>query len=94
MMVGLPNLYLLAAIAAMLDAGVGTSTQVVALAMFSLVAFLHAAIPLAGLVMAPDATGEWVNQLYVWLNAHYRPVVTTLATVAGVYLVIKGISSL
>jgi Sap-like sulfolipid-1-addressing protein len=93
-MVGLPNLYLLAAIAAILDAGVGTSTQVGALTVFSVVAFLHAVIPLASFLVAPEATRDSADRLYAWLNAHRRPVVTTLATVAGVYLLIKGISSL
>jgi len=93
-MVGLPNLYLLAAIAAILDAGVATSTQVGALTVFSLVAFLHAMIPLASFLVAPSATQDSADRLYAWLNVHYRAVVTTLATVAGVYLLIKGFSSL
>jgi hypothetical protein len=93
-MVGLPNLYLLAAIAAILDAGVATSTQVAALTVFSLVAFLHGVIPLAVFVVAPDLARDSADRLFAWLHAHLRPVVTTLATVAGTYLLIKGISNL
>jgi len=93
-MVGLPNLYLLAAIAAILDAGVETSSQIGALTVFSLVAFLHAVIPLTSFLVAPEATRDIADRLYAWLNAHGRRVVATLATVAGVYLLIKGISSL
>jgi Sap, sulfolipid-1-addressing protein len=93
-MFGLPNFYLLAAIAAMIEAGADASTQVNALVVFSFVAFLQAEIPLASFVAAPNPTRECVNRLYAWLTAHYRPVVTTLATGAGLYLVIRGISSL
>jgi Sap, sulfolipid-1-addressing protein len=93
-MFGLPSFYLLAAIAAMIEAGADARTQVMALVVFSFVAFLQAVIPLASFLAAPNPTREYVNRLYAWLTAHYRPVVTTLATVAGIYLVIRGISSL
>lgn len=43
---------------------------------------------------APEATRKRVDQLYDWMNAHHRLVVTTLAGVVGVYLLIVGISKL
>jgi hypothetical protein len=52
-LIGFPNLYVLAAIAAVLDAGVGPSTQIVALIVFSCVAFVQALIPLMSLMVAP-----------------------------------------
>ncbi len=71
--VGLPNLYLLAAIAAVLYAGVETSTQLTALVIFSFVAFTQTMIPLVSLLLAPDATREIADRFYAWLNAHQRP---------------------
>ena len=93
-MFGLPNFYLLAAIAAMLEAGGEASTQVMALVVFGFVAFLQAVIPLASFVVAPVATRASAGRLYAWLTAHYRMVVAALGTVAGVYLLIKGFSDL
>jgi hypothetical protein len=92
--VGLPNAYLLATIAAILNAGVGTRTQLGALVVFSFVSMGQAVIPLVSFLIAPDTTRKALDQIYAWLKAHHRLVVTALATVAGVYLVIKGISSL
>lgn len=91
---GMPSLYLIAAIAAMLDAAVGLDTEVAALVVFSLVAFIQAIVPLVGFVVAPNATRTGLDRLYAWLGAHQRLVVATVATVTGVYLVVKGVSGL
>jgi Sap, sulfolipid-1-addressing protein len=92
--VGMPNAYLLAAIAAILSSGVGTSVQVGALIAFSFLAMAQAVIPLVSFLAAPEATRAGLDRLYAWLHAHHRLIVTSLATVAGLYLLIKGISSL
>jgi heme/copper-type cytochrome/quinol oxidase subunit 4 len=90
----MPSAYLLAAIAAVLNSGVDTATQVAAILVFSIVAFAQALIPLVSFLAAPDATRENLDKAYAWVNVHHRLVVTALATVAGVYLLIKGITSL
>jgi hypothetical protein len=89
---GLPSLYMIAAIAAVLDAGVGAEVQVVALIVFSLVAFIQTLVPLVGLLTAPGATRASLDRFYAWLKAHQRLAVTVLSTLTGTYLVIKGIT--
>ena len=80
--------------AAILKSGVGTSAQIAALLVFSLVAFAVAEIPLVSFAVAPEATRERIDQLYTWVSIHQRLVVATLASIVGVYLIPMGISKL
>jgi hypothetical protein len=91
---GVPSAYYLAAIAAILKSGAGTSGQVIALLVFNLVAFAIAEIPLVSFAAAPQATRARLNQLYAWTSTHQRLVVTILASIVGVYLILRGISEL
>jgi len=84
----------LAAIAAILKSGAEAPTQISALLVFSLVAFVAAEIPLVSFAVAPEATRARVDQLYTWVSTHQRLVVTILASVVGVYLTAIGISKL
>jgi hypothetical protein len=92
--VGMPTAYYLAAIAAILKSGVGTGGRVGALLVFNFVAFAVAEIPLVSYAIAPDATRARLEQTYQWVTTHQRLVITTLATIVGVYLLIVGISKL
>ena len=84
----------LAAIAAILKSGAEAPTQISALLVFSLVAFVAAEIPLVSFAVAPEATRARVDQLCTWVSTHQRLVVTILASVVGVYLTAIGISKL
>ena len=91
---GMPSAYYLAAIAAILKSGVGTSAQISALLVFNLVAFATAEIPLVSFAIVPEATRARLDQVYSWASTHQRLVVTILASIVGVYLVLRGISTL
>jgi hypothetical protein len=91
---GMPSAYYLAAIAAILKSGVGTSAQISALLVFNLVAFATAEIPLVSFAIVPEATRARLDQFYSWTSTHQRLVVTILASIVGVYLVLRGISTL
>jgi len=91
---GMPSAYYLAAMAAILKSGVGTSEQISALLVFNLVAFTTAEIPLVSFAIAPDVTRARLDQLYTWTSTHQRLVVTILASIVGVYLLLRGISTL
>ena len=54
--VGMPSAYYLAALAAILKSGAGTSAQIGALLVFNFVAFAIAEIPLVSFALAPEAT--------------------------------------
>lgn len=92
--VGMPSAYYLAAIAAILNAGVGVGWQISAIFVFNILAFVAAEIPIVGYAIAPDATRNRVDELYSWVNARHRLVVTIVAAVAGAYLLAVGISKL
>ena len=92
--VGMPTAYYLAAIAAILKSGAGAATQIAALAVFNVIAFAQAEIPIVSFLIAPDATRTRIQQLYTWVSSHQRLAVTVLAGAVGTYLVIVGVSKL
>ena len=47
-----------------------------------------------GFAIAPDATRARVKQLYTWVGAHQRLVMTLLTSLVGIYLILIGISKL
>lgn len=91
---GLPTFYLLATIAAILEAGMGLQLQVAALVVFSVVAFMQGVIPLLGFLVAPEATRSGLDRFYSWLKTRQQLVVAALAAISGSYLTIRGISAL
>jgi len=92
--IGMPSAYYLAAIAAILGAGAGVASSVAALLVFNIIAFVLTEGFLVRFLVAPDATREHVDRLYLWTRNHHRLVVTILAGVVGVYLLILGIGKL
>jgi hypothetical protein len=92
--VGMPSAYYLAALAAILKSGAGTSAQIAALLVFNFVAFAIAEVPLVSFALAPEATRARVDQLYAWISSHQRIVGTILAGIVGIYLIVVGISKL
>ena len=92
--VGMPTAYYLAAIAAILKSGSAAGVQVAALIVFNLVAFAQAEIPIASFLISPEGTRSVVEKAYIWVDSHQRLFITVVAAVAGVYLLIVGISKL
>jgi hypothetical protein len=92
--VGMPSAYYLAALAAILKSGAGTSAQIGALLVFNFVAFAIAEFPLVSFAVAPEATRARLDQFYTWISTHQRIVVTILAGIVGAYLIVVGISKL
>jgi len=90
----MPNANYVAAIAAILGAGVGVASSVAALVVFNGVAFVLPEVFLVWFLVAPDAAREHVDRLDLWTSNHRRLVVTVLAAVVGVYLLILGVSKL
>jgi hypothetical protein len=63
------------------------------LLVFNLVAFATAEIPLVSFAMVPETTRARLDQFYSWTSTHRRLVVTILASIVGVNLVLRGIST-
>lgn len=89
---GVPTPYYLAAIAAILTSGAAVGPQVGTLVVFNIVGFAAAEVPIVSFWLAPEATRARVDQLYLWLKAHQRPVVATLAGLVGLFFVLRGLN--
>ena len=53
-----------------------------------------AEIPIASFLISPEGTRSVVEKAYIWVDSHQRLFITVVAAVAGVYLLIVGISKL
>jgi len=69
----------------------GIGAQVLAVLVFNLIMFVLAEVPLLGYCLAPEATRARVEQLNAWLAHHARRIVVSVATLAGLYLIGRGI---
>jgi hypothetical protein len=90
--VGMPSLYYLAAIAAIVGSDAGVGTSIAALVVFNVIAFMLTELFIVSFMRAPDATRERVDRLYAWTTSRHRLLVTVVAGIVGIYLLILGIS--
>ena len=81
------------ALAAILASGAGATSQVVAVAVFTSVAFVIAEIPLVGHLVAPGRTQVVVLQVHKWVRAHRLHVIAVIVAAVGVFLVTHGAGS-
>ena len=92
--VGMPSLYYLAAIAAILGSDAGVGTSIAALLVFNVIAFILTELFIVSFMRAPDATRERVDRLYAWTTSRHRLILTVLVGIVGIYLLILGVSKL
>ena len=92
--VGMPSVYYLAAIAAILSADARLGSSIAALVVFNVIAFILTEISIVSFVRAPVATRKWVDRLYTWATNRQRLVMGLLPGMVGIYLLITGISKL
>ena len=92
--VGIPSVYYLAAIAAILAADVRLGSSIAALVVFNVIAFILTEISIVSFVRAPIATRKWVDRLYTWATNRHRLVMGLLPGMVGIYLLVTGISKL
>jgi hypothetical protein len=58
---------------------------------FNLIMYALAAIPLTGLLIAPEKTTDLVKRANGWLSGHGREIAIGLCAILGVFLVVRGI---
>ena len=92
--VGIPSVYYLAAIAAILAADARLGPSIAALVVFNVIAFILTEISIVSFVRAPVATRKWVDRLYTWATNRQRLVMGLLPGMVGIYLLVTGISKL
>jgi hypothetical protein len=90
----LPSAMYLAALKDIAEAGVSTGEEIFAVVLFNVLMLLPALIPLALLVVVPDATHAAVERFDRWMREHQKRLVTVVAGAVGVYLTAKGIIAL
>jgi hypothetical protein len=88
--IALPSVDHLAALAVILASGAATTTQVVALLMFNVVAFALVEIPLVAYLLAPETTHASMAALHGWIGSRSRLEVAALLTGVGCFLLIVG----
>lgn len=73
-------------------AGDYSTTDVIAqILLFNVIMFLLAEIPLVGLLVAPEKTGELVDRMNSWLRDHSRQLAIGVCFTLGVYLIVRGL---
>src|SRR3954468_11890797 len=70
-----------------------TATEVLLILGFNLIMFLLAEIPLVGLFVAPERTGDLVHRFNDWLTGHGRQIAIVLCALLGVFLIVRGIAN-
>jgi hypothetical protein len=69
----------------------GTAQDLARIVVFNAIMFLFAEVPLAGLVFAPERTGELAAAFDKWLSRNGRTIATSLCAALGVFLITRGI---
>ncbi len=88
----LPGAFYLVALKDIAQGQHGIAAQIVAVVLFNLVMFALAEIPLLGYSFAPQETQARVEQLNGWVGRHARQIVIVVATLIGLYLIVRGIA--
>lgn len=87
----LPGAFYLVALKDIAKSQNGIGTQVFAILVFNLIMFVLAEVPLFGYSFAPAPTRARVEQLNAWMAHHARQIVVAVATLAGLYLIGRGL---
>jgi hypothetical protein len=90
----LPSAMYLAALKDIAQAEVSTQEEILAIVLFNVLMLLPALIPLALLVVVPEATMAAVQRSDRWMRDHQKRLVTVVAGAIGVYLTGKGLVAL
>jgi hypothetical protein len=89
--IALPSVDFLAVLAVILASGTGPATQVAALMLFQVVAFMLVEIPLIAYLIAPQRTLAAMTSLNEWVRSRRRREVAAMLGVVGVVLVTAGL---
>jgi hypothetical protein len=87
-------LQFIAALAAILASGAPAGTQVVALAVYHVVALAFAEIPLVSALVAPDRTQTVMLRVHDWVLPRRRQLIAVIIAVVAALLIVNGIGSL
>ena len=89
--IALPSVDFLAVLAVILASGTGAATQVAALVLFQVVAFMLVEIPLIAYLVAPQRTLTVMTSLNEWVRTRRRREVAAMLGIVGAILVTVGL---
>jgi hypothetical protein len=89
--IALPSVDFLAVLAVILASGTDAATQVAALVLFQVVAFMLVEIPLIAYLVAPQRTLTAMTSLNQWVRARRRREVAAMLGIVGAILVTVGL---
>ena len=89
--IALPSVDFLAVLAVILASGTGAATQVAALMLFQVVAFMLVEVPLIACLVAPRRTLSAMTALNEWVRSRRRREVAATLGVVGAILVTVGL---
>lgn len=92
--IALPSVDFLAVLAVILASGTSAATQVAALLVFQVVAFLLIEIPLIAYLVAPQRTLAAMTSLNAWVRSRRRREVAAMLGIVGATLVTVGLVTL
>jgi hypothetical protein len=90
----LPSLWYLTALARISEANYSTSTDVALVLVFNLIMFVLIEIPLVFFIFAPQRAGEFTTNFNAWLRANLRMIGAFVAAALGAYLTVAGLVDL
>jgi Sap, sulfolipid-1-addressing protein len=88
----LPGALYLVALKNIAAADQSTAADVVQIALYNVIMFQWAEIPLIGYSVAPERTRELVARMNDWLGSHARQIAMALCGAAAAYLIARGLS--
>lgn len=92
--IALPSIDYVALLVLIATSGTAPLNQVGMLVTFVTVANIVVALPIASLLVAPEATRARLEAMRAWVHARTRRDVALVLTVAGIALVVLGVSGL
>lgn len=90
----LPSVWYLIALKDIVNGGYSHVEEALLIIVFNVIMFAAVEIPLVLYVLAPDRTASAVAGFNAWMRAHAPVLAEIVATVLGIYLIVKGVASL
>ena len=89
--IGIPGVSYLTALHNLVAGNYSTATQVIAVFVFVIIAFLLIIIPFGFLELRPEATKARLKRSQVWLLSHAKQLMVAIALLLGAYLTVSGL---
>lgn len=94
LVLNLPGVWYLEALTEIAKAKPSTTSALLQLLLFNVIMFVLVELPIVAYVVEPQGAADLVKRGSDWGHSHSRKIAIVLATVVGVWLIVKGIINL